>query len=40
MKLELTERLVKAGNILGIDVIDLVIVAKENYFSFKDKRLI
>jgi len=38
--LEITERLVKAGNILGIDVADHVIVAEGNYFSFKDKRLI
>ena len=38
--LEITKRLVKAGNILGIDVTDHVIVAEGNYFSFKDKGLI
>ncbi|MCK4339886.1 MAG: DNA repair protein RadC, partial [Candidatus Cloacimonetes bacterium] len=38
--LEITKRLVESGKILGIDVIDHIIVAKNNYFSFKDKRLI
>ncbi|MDO9548668.1 MAG: JAB domain-containing protein [Candidatus Marinimicrobia bacterium] len=38
--LEITERLVKAGNILGIDVTDHVIVAEGNHFSFKNEGLI
>ncbi len=38
--LEITKRLVEAGKILGIDVVDHIIVAKDNYFSFKDKGLI
>jgi len=43
--LEITERLVKAGKILGIEVIDHVIVAKKTkdkktLFSFKEKNLI
>ncbi len=38
--LEITKRLVEAGKILGIDVLDHVIVTKENYFSFKDKGLV
>ncbi len=38
--LEITKRLVKAGKILGINVIDHIIVTKDNYFSFKDKGLI
>jgi len=38
--LEITERLVKAGNILGIGVTDHVIVTNENYFSFKNEMLI
>jgi DNA repair protein RadC len=40
MKLEIIERLVKAGNILGIGVTDHVIVTNENYFIFKKKVLI
>ncbi len=38
--LEITKRLVEAGKILGIDVVDHVIIAKDNYFSFKDKGLL
>ncbi|MBC8526014.1 MAG: DNA repair protein RadC [Candidatus Cloacimonetes bacterium] len=38
--LEITKRLVEAGKILGIEVVDHIIVAKNNYFSFKDKGLI
>ncbi len=38
--LEITKRLVEAGKILGIDVVDHIIVAKDNYFSFKDKGLL
>jgi len=38
--LAMTKRLVEAGKILGIDVIDHIIVAKDKFFSFKDKRLI
>jgi len=35
-----TKRLLEAGKILGIDVADHVIVAKNNYYSFKDNGLI
>ncbi|MDH7476678.1 MAG: DNA repair protein RadC [Microgenomates group bacterium] len=35
----LTKRLIKAGEILGIEVIDHVIVTKNNYFSMKEKGL-
>ena len=38
--LEITKRLVEAGKILGVDVVDHIIVAKDNYFSFKDKGLL
>lgn len=35
-----TNRLVEAGNILGIEFIDHVIVTNNNYFSFKERRLL
>lgn len=35
--LEITKRLVEAGRILGIEVIDHIVVAKTSYFSFKEK---
>ena len=38
--LAITKRLVEAGKILGIEVIDHIIVTKDGYFSFKDKGLI
>lgn len=37
---ELTERLVKAGRLLGITVLDHVIVGDERFFSFADHHLI
>lgn len=38
--LEITKRLVAAGKILGIDILDHVIVSKIGHFSFKDRGLI
>jgi DNA repair protein RadC len=38
--LTLTRRLVEAGKILGIEVVDHVIVTNKAYFSFKEKGLI
>jgi len=38
--LEITKRLVESGKILGIEVIDHIIVAKNGFFSFKEKELI
>jgi len=38
--LEITKRLTEAGKILGIEVVDHIIVTKNNYFSFKDGKLI
>ena len=35
-----TKRLVEAGKILGIEVIDHIIVTKKGFLSFKDKNLI
>ena len=36
----LTKKLVESGKILGIEVIDHIIIAQENFFSFRDKGLI
>ncbi|MBU2529538.1 MAG: DNA repair protein RadC [Elusimicrobia bacterium] len=36
----ITEKLTEAGKILGIEIIDHVIVTKNNYLSFKEKRLL
>ena len=38
--LEITKQLTETGKILGIEVTDHIIVTKNNYFSFKDGRLI
>lgn len=38
--LEINKRLVEAGKILGIEVIDHIIVTKNNFTSFKEKRII
>jgi len=38
--LEITKRLVESGKILGIEVLDHIIITKDKYLSFKDKRLI
>ena len=38
--IEITDRLYKSCNILGINVLDHIIVAEEGYFSFKQKQLI
>ena len=37
---EITKRLSEAGKILGIEIIDHVIVAKDKFLSFKEKNLI
>jgi len=33
---ELTDRIIKAGNILGIHVIDHLIITKKSYYSFRE----
>jgi DNA repair protein RadC len=38
--INLTKRLVEAGKILGIEVTDHIIIGKNKYFSFKEKKLI
>lgn len=38
--LVITKRIVEAGKILNIEVKDHIIIAKDNFFSFKRKRLI
>jgi len=38
--LEITKRLVESGKILGIEVIDHIIIAKDDFFSFKNKGLL
>jgi len=38
--LAITRRLVEAGRIIGIDVLDHVVVAKDAYASFKERKLL
>lgn len=38
--LKITKRLIEAGKILGIEVVDHIIVAKNRFLSFKEKKLI
>ena len=38
--LEITKKLVESGKILGIEVVDHVIVVKDDFFSFKKKGLV
>ena len=37
---EITKRIIEAGKILGIDVLDHIIITKTKAFSFKEKKLI
>ena len=38
--LTITKRLIEAGKIMGIEILDHIIITKTKVFSFKDKRLI
>jgi len=38
--LEITKRILEAGKILGVDVLDHIIITKTKVFSFKEKKLI
>lgn len=38
--IEITKKLIDAGTILGIEIIDHIIVAKNNFFSFKENGII
>ena len=37
---EVTKRLVEAGKLLGIDIIDHIILTKKEFFSFQQKNLL
>lgn len=38
--LEITKRLVEAGKMMGVELLDHVIIATNSYFSFKDEKLL
>jgi len=38
--LEITKKLTEAGKMMGVEVLDHIIVTKNNYFSFKDEKLL
>src|SRR3989344_3950565 len=38
--LELTKRLVEAGKMMGIEIMDHVIVSKNSYFTFKEEKIL
>ena len=38
--LVITKRLVEAGKIMGIEIVDHIIVTNSDYLSFKEKNLI
>jgi DNA repair protein RadC len=38
--LEITKRIVEAGKIMGIDILDHIIITKNRVFSFKEKKII
>jgi DNA repair protein RadC len=38
--LKITKKLVESGKILGIEVIDHIIIGKNNFYSFREKGLI
>lgn len=38
--IQLTERMIKAGELMGIDVLDHVIVGQRDFFSLKDKHVV
>jgi DNA repair protein RadC len=38
--LEMTKRLVEAGKILGIEIVDHIIITKTGFMSFREKELI
>ena len=37
--IQITNRLVEAGNIVGIKILDHIIIGNEQYVSFKDRGL-
>jgi DNA repair protein RadC len=38
--LDITNRVIEAGKILGINILDHIIVSEKNFFSFKDEGVI
>jgi DNA repair protein RadC len=38
--LEITKRLVEAGKMMGVELLDHVIIAANNHFSFKEEKLL
>ena len=38
--IEITKRLIEAGDVLGIDIVDHIIVTQKGFLSFKQKKLI
>ncbi|MEW6685685.1 MAG: DNA repair protein RadC [Candidatus Edwardsbacteria bacterium] len=38
--LKITKKLVESGKILGIEVLDHIVIGKNNFYSFKEKRLL
>jgi len=38
--IEVTKRLVEAGDMIGINIFDHIIIAKNRFFSFKEKKMI
>jgi len=38
--LEITKRIIEAGKIMGVDILDHVIITKSKVFSFKEKNLL
>jgi DNA repair protein RadC len=38
--LKITERLIRAGEIMGIDIVDHVIIAEQGYYSFSQHHLL
>ena len=40
LDIEITERLVETGNIIGIPVIDHIIVGEDSYYSFSEHKLL
>ena len=38
--INVTKRLVEAGKIMGVEILDHVIIAKNKVFSFKEKKML
>lgn len=38
--IEITKRIVKTGGVIGIDILDHIIIAKDRFYSFKEKGIV